>query len=51
MLLFLFAAFSASTWKLVQTVLTPKGLKLIETYPGVDVQRDILDRLPFEVEL
>ena len=31
--------------------LTPKGLKLIETYPGVDVQRDILDRLPFEVEL
>ena len=31
--------------------LTPKGLKLIEVYPGVDVQRDILDRLPFEIEL
>lgn len=31
--------------------LTPKGLKLIEAYPGVDVQRDILDRLPFDVEI
>lgn len=31
--------------------LTPNGLKLIEAYPGVDVQRDILDRLPFEVEI
>ena len=31
--------------------LTPKGLKLIEAYPGVDVQKDILDRLPFEVEI
>ena len=31
--------------------LTPKGLKLIETYPGVDMQRDILDQLPFEVEV
>ena len=31
--------------------LTPNGLKLIESYPGIDVQRDILDRLPFEVEL
>ncbi len=31
--------------------LTPKGLKLIEAYPGVDVQRDILARLPFEVEV
>ena len=30
--------------------LTPKGLKLIEAYPGIDVQQDILDRLPFEVE-
>ncbi len=30
--------------------LTPKGLKLIEVYPGVDVQKDILDQLPFEVE-
>ena len=31
--------------------LTPKGLKLIETYPGVDVEKDILAQLPFEVEL
>ena len=31
--------------------LTPKGLKLIEVYPGVDVQKDILDLLPFEVEV
>ena len=31
--------------------LTPKGLKLIETYPGIDVERDILSQLPFEVEL
>ena len=31
--------------------LTPKGLKLIEVYPGVDIQKDILDRLPFEVEI
>ncbi len=31
--------------------LTPKGLKLIESYPGVDVQKDILDRLPFDVEM
>ena len=31
--------------------LTPKGLKLIEVYPGVDIQKDILDRLPFEVEV
>ena len=31
--------------------LTPKGLKLIEVYPGVDVQRDILSQLPFEVEM
>ncbi|OUN30205.1 CoA-transferase [Blautia sp. An81] len=30
--------------------LTPKGLKLIEVYPGVDMERDILGRLPFEVE-
>ena len=30
--------------------LTPKGLKLIEVYPGIDAKRDILDRLPFEVE-
>lgn len=31
--------------------LTPNGLKLIEVYPGVDVERDILSQLPFEVEL
>ena len=31
--------------------LTPKGLKLIEVYPGVDRERDILDKLPFKVEL
>jgi propionate CoA-transferase (EC 2.8.3.1) len=26
------------------------GLKLVEVYPGIDVQKDILARLPFEVE-
>lgn len=31
--------------------LTPKGLKLIEVYPGIDVQKDILDLLSFEVEV
>jgi len=31
--------------------LTPKGLKLTEVYPGIDVQKDILDLLPFEVEV
>ena len=31
--------------------LTPKGLKLIEVYPGVDVEQDILARLPFKVEI
>jgi propionate CoA-transferase len=30
--------------------LTPKGLKLIEVYPGVDAERDILLQLPFKVE-
>jgi propionate CoA-transferase len=30
--------------------LTPNGLKLIEVYPGVDPDREILARLPFEVE-
>ena len=30
--------------------LTPKGLKLVEVYPGIDMEKDILDRLPFEVE-
>lgn len=31
--------------------LTPKGLKLIEAYPGVDVQKDIIDRMPFEIQV
>lgn len=31
--------------------LTPKGLKLIEVYPGINVQKDILELLPFEVEV
>lgn len=30
--------------------LTPKGLKLIETYPGIDPENDVIRRLPFEVE-
>ena len=32
-------------------ILTARGLKLLEVYPGVDVQRDILSLLPFEVEI
>ena len=32
-------------------ILTSRGLKLLEVYPGVDVQNDILDLLPFEVEV
>ncbi len=32
-------------------ILTARGLKLLEVYPGVDVQRDVLDLLPFEVEM
>ena len=31
-------------------ILTARGLKLLEAYPGVDVERDILSLLPFEVE-
>ena len=31
--------------------LTPRGLKLIESYPGIDVQKDIINKLPFEVEM
>ena len=31
--------------------LTPKGLKLIEVFPGVDAEKDILSHLTFEVEL
>jgi len=32
-------------------ILTARGLKLLEVYPGVDVQRDILDLLPFPIEV
>ena len=32
-------------------ILTARGLKLLEVYPGVDLQQDILDLLPFDVEL
>ncbi|MCR5213523.1 MAG: propionate CoA-transferase [Eubacterium sp.] len=28
-----------------------KGLKLIEVYPGIDMDKDILNRLPFEIEV
>lgn len=31
--------------------LTEKGLKLTEVYPGIDMQKDILDLLPFAVEV
>ena len=30
--------------------LTPKGLKQIEVYPGIDVQKDILELLPVEAK-
>ena len=30
--------------------LTPKGLKLVEAYPGIDEERDILAQIPFEIE-
>ncbi|MDO4633442.1 MAG: CoA-transferase [Eubacteriales bacterium] len=30
--------------------LTPNGLRLLEVYPGIDRQKDILDLLPFPVE-
>lgn len=29
--------------------LTPGGLRLSEVYPGIDPQRDIVDRLPFRL--
>ena len=32
-------------------ILTARGLKLLEVYPGVDAQRDVLDLLPFDVEM
>ena len=31
-------------------ILTARGLKLLEVYPGVDVQKDILDLLPFDID-
>ena len=31
--------------------LTEKGLKLIEVYPGIDLEHDILSKLPFRVEV
>jgi propionate CoA-transferase len=31
--------------------LVDSGLKLIEVYPGIDVERDIFSRLPFDVEV
>jgi len=32
-------------------ILTARGLKLLEVYPGVDVERDILSQLPFDIEV
>ena len=32
-------------------ILAARGLKLLEVYPGIDMQKDILDLLPFDVEL
>lgn len=31
-------------------ILTSRGLKLLEVYPGIDVKKDILSLLPFEVD-
>lgn len=31
--------------------LADSGLKLIEVYPGIDIEKDILGKLPFEVEV
>ena len=31
--------------------LTPRGLRLLEVYPGIDPERDILPYLPFEIEM
>ena len=31
-------------------ILTSRGLKILEVYPGIDVQKDILDLLPFQVD-
>lgn len=32
-------------------ILSSRGLKLLEVYPGVDVERDVLSLLPFQVEV
>lgn len=31
--------------------LVEKGLKLIEVYPGIDIQKDIVSKLPFAIEI
>lgn len=31
--------------------LAENGLKLIEVYPGIDIERDVLSQLPFEVDV
>ena len=31
--------------------LEDNGLKLIEVYPGIDMQKDILDLLDFDIEI
>ena len=31
--------------------LAENGLKLVEVYPGIDMDKDILNRLPFEIEV
>ena len=31
--------------------LTPRGLRLLEVYPGIDPERDVLPHLPFEIEM
>ncbi len=31
--------------------LRPEGLTLVEVYPGVDIKKDIVDRIPFEIKL
>ena len=31
--------------------LTPRGLRLLEVYPGIDPEKDIFPYLPFEVEV
>lgn len=31
--------------------LADKGLKLVEVYPGIDIERDVLSKIPFDVEV